>query len=334
MLTMKQIPDSVRAHEAMDNLTLGPVPTVLEHKLLSPGLPLGRTVLHLPFSTGAWQKLNGREKTDGEREGKVSLVSLYLLFSEEEAFYSWQLSAWKLICWPCWRVRMSFIFQIYIPLYTPHVSISFRLFLLAPWSSFFTPPLSLSHHQAYCPFSLVNTLFPLAYCNLVNTFQVMPFSPQLPITFWKLRRLPSLPCQGIKHKTKLQSNFLSVNSLRPIKPTFSTLFYFPWGDFRYAINLIQLKFDHLLSSFASMEQIVINVYIIIILQLFQMRSFSYLYIYTHIQASFLFKRLYGFVLRYTTIILVIVKPVLHCLDSQCLLIHKLHKIIVLLVSVR
>ena len=121
MLTMKQIPDSVRAHEAMDNLTLGPVPTVLEHKLLSPGLPLGRTVLHLPFSTGAWQNLNGREKTDGEREGKVSLVSLYLLFSEEEAFYSWQLSAWKLICWPCWRVRMSFIFQIYPSLYPPCV---------------------------------------------------------------------------------------------------------------------------------------------------------------------------------------------------------------------
>lgn len=79
---------------------------------------------------------------------------------------------------------------------------------------------------------------------------------------------------------------------------------------------------------------VINVYIIIILQLFPMRSFSYLYIYTHIQASSLLKRFYGFVLKYTSIILVNVKPVLHWLDYQCLLIYKLHKITVLLVSAR
>lgn len=80
----------ISACKALGNpAPLGPVSSAPEHKLLSFALPLEGlfppAMCHC--SSGAWEKPQGRKKTDGERERKVPLISLYLLFSEEETLF-------------------------------------------------------------------------------------------------------------------------------------------------------------------------------------------------------------------------------------------------------
>ena len=80
------------------------------------------------YSSGAWANLQGRKKIDGEREGKVPFISLYLLCTEEETLLLTAFCMKVKLLTPVWGLfRLSFFFPIY-SLSTPAVSIPFPLF--------------------------------------------------------------------------------------------------------------------------------------------------------------------------------------------------------------
>lgn len=238
---MKQNPNSTQSNLA----PLGLVAITVEHKFLSPVIPLERTILlpqHATVVQGRGKTCKAETRRLIEREKEESLSFLLTSYSPKRKLFILDIFLHESqVADHHLRFRMPFFLPHFLSLCPSCVHLFSSL--LALCSSFFSPPSFsfslLSSGLFPCLFNkYVISLSPPSFSKYSSLCPSLPSSPPCPHSesLWDHPVLPLLRYYETPNKQlKLSIQFPKCGFMENHKPTFSAFDSSPWNEFRCAV---------------------------------------------------------------------------------------------------